>query len=59
MAQLVESIEGLAEAAEFFEVPITGGNVTVYPKGSISPYVVGKINHEGSGLSFTGGHGPP
>jgi phosphoribosylformylglycinamidine synthase len=30
MAQLVESIEGLAEAAEFFEVPITGGNVSLY-----------------------------
>jgi phosphoribosylformylglycinamidine synthase subunit PurL len=30
MAQLVESIEGLAEAAAFFEVPITGGNVSLY-----------------------------
>jgi hypothetical protein len=34
--------------------PITGGNVTVYPKGSITPYVQGTINHEGSGISFTG-----
>ncbi|HVT92386.1 MAG TPA: phosphoribosylformylglycinamidine synthase subunit PurL [Bryobacteraceae bacterium] len=30
MAQLVESIEGLAEACEFFETPITGGNVSLY-----------------------------
>jgi hypothetical protein len=36
------------------EFPITGGNVTVYPKGSITPYVQGKIDHEGSGISFTG-----
>jgi len=30
MAQLVESIEGLAEACRFFETPITGGNVSLY-----------------------------
>ena len=30
MAQIVESIEGLAEACSFFEVPITGGNVSLY-----------------------------
>ena len=30
MAQLVESIEGLAEACKFFETPITGGNVSLY-----------------------------
>ncbi len=30
MAQLVESIEGIAEACEFFETPITGGNVSLY-----------------------------
>ncbi|HXU22253.1 MAG TPA: phosphoribosylformylglycinamidine synthase subunit PurL [Verrucomicrobiae bacterium] len=30
MAQLVESIEGLAEACAFFETPITGGNVSLY-----------------------------
>ncbi len=30
MAQIVESIEGLAEACRFFEVPITGGNVSLY-----------------------------
>ena len=30
MAQLVESIEGLAEACSVFETPITGGNVSLY-----------------------------
>lgn len=35
--------------------PITGGHVTVYKKGQVTPYVQGKINHSGSGLSLTGG----
>ena len=35
--------------------PITGGNVTYYTPGSISPYVQGLINHDGSGLSLTAG----
>jgi len=30
MAQLVEAIEGIAEACVFFETPITGGNVSLY-----------------------------
>jgi len=30
MAQLVEAIEGMAEACAFFETPITGGNVSLY-----------------------------
>ncbi len=30
MAQLVESIEGMAEACRFFDTPITGGNVSLY-----------------------------
>jgi len=30
MAQLVESVEGMAEACQFFETPITGGNVSLY-----------------------------
>ena len=30
MAQLVESIEGMAEACKHFDVPITGGNVSLY-----------------------------
>ena len=35
--------------------PITGGNVTYYEPGSVSPFVQGIINHDGSGLSLTGG----
>lgn len=35
--------------------PITGGNVTYFTPGSVTPYVQGKINHDGSGLSLTGG----
>ena len=35
--------------------PITGGHVTVYNKGAVTPYVQGSINHNGSGLSFTVG----
>jgi phosphoribosylformylglycinamidine synthase II len=30
MQQLVEAIEGIAEACRFFETPITGGNVSLY-----------------------------
>src|SRR5262249_22675431 len=30
MAQLVETIEGMAEACTLFETPITGGNVSLY-----------------------------
>jgi hypothetical protein len=35
--------------------PITGGNVTVYRPGDASPYVQGRIEHDGSGLSLTKG----
>ncbi len=35
--------------------PITGGNVTYFEPGSTSPYVRGKLRHEGSGLSLKSG----
>ena len=35
--------------------PVTGGNVTYYKPGAISPYVQGQIQHEGSGLSLEAG----
>jgi hypothetical protein len=37
------------------QFPITGGNVTYYTPGTESPYVQGMIDHDGSGLSLTGG----
>ncbi|HEV2814697.1 MAG TPA: hypothetical protein VGW10_15685 [Solirubrobacteraceae bacterium] len=35
--------------------PITGGNVTYYKPGSVSPYVQGRVDHDGSGFSLTAG----
>jgi hypothetical protein len=36
--------------------PITGGNVTYYdPSTGVRPYVQGKLDHDGSGLSLTAG----
>jgi hypothetical protein len=35
--------------------PITGGNVTIYKKGAVSPYVQGIVHHQGSGVSLTAG----
>lgn len=35
--------------------PITGGNVKVFEKGAVDPYVQGEIMHDGSGLSLEAG----
>ena len=35
--------------------PITGGNVTVFDKEQVQPYVVGSVEHDTSGLSLSGG----
>jgi hypothetical protein len=35
--------------------PITGGNVTVYKPGEVTPYVQGMLMHNGSGLELTKG----
>lgn len=35
--------------------PITGGNVTVFKPGEVSPYVVGQLQHIGSGFSLSAG----
>ena len=35
--------------------PITGGNVSVFKPGSVPNYVVGQVQHEGSGLSLAAG----
>ena len=34
---------------------ITGGNVTVFKPGEVSPYVIGQIQHVGSGFSLSAG----
>lgn len=35
--------------------PITGGNVTIFKPGEVSPYVIGQLQHEGSGLTLAAG----
>ena len=35
--------------------PITGGNVTIFKKGQVSPYVIGQLQHTTSGLTLTAG----
>jgi hypothetical protein len=35
--------------------PITGGNVKYYKPGTVTPYVQGVIDHQGSGFSLTAG----
>jgi hypothetical protein len=35
--------------------PITGGNVTVFKKGEVSPYVIGQLQHVTSGLTLSAG----
>jgi phosphoribosylformylglycinamidine synthase II len=54
MGQIVESIEGLAEACRFFEVPVTGGNVSLYNETLGTPIfptpVVGIVGTLATGL---------
>jgi hypothetical protein len=35
--------------------PITGGNVTYYEPGTVSPFVQGELDHDGSGRSLEAG----
>ncbi len=35
--------------------PITGGNVSVFTPGEVSPYVVGQVQHDTSGFSLSAG----
>jgi hypothetical protein len=55
--KLTPGLVGDAELTEASELrfPITGGNVTVFTPGEVSPYVVGQIHHDTSGLSLTAG----
>lgn len=43
----------LADGSLIF--PISGGNVTIFKPGTVSPYVIGQIQHIGSGFSLTAG----
>jgi hypothetical protein len=36
------------------DFPITGGNVKIFDKTAVTPYVQGIIHHDGSGLKFSG-----
>lgn len=35
--------------------PVTGGNVKYFTPGTVEPYVIGQVQHEGSGFSLTAG----
>ncbi len=35
--------------------PISGGNVTIFTPGEVSPYVIGQLQHERSGITLKGG----
>lgn len=53
---LTPGVVGNASLADgSISFPITGGNLTYFEPGSVYPYVVGGIQHEGSGLSLTAG----
>ena len=54
--ELTPGVVGTAKLVDGSLVfPITGGNVTVFKPGTVSPYVIGQVQHEGSGLSLTAG----
>ncbi len=54
--KLTPGVVGQAELVDGSLVfPITGGNVTVFTPGEVSPYVIGQLQHVDSGLSLTAG----
>src|ERR1044072_7499481 len=54
--KLTPGVAGTAKLTDGSLVfPITGGNVSVFEPGSVPNYVVGQIQHEGSGFTLTGG----
>lgn len=53
---LTPGVEGGASFAKgTLTFPITGGNVTVYEPGEVSPYVSGQVQHDGSALTLSAG----
>jgi hypothetical protein len=52
--KLTPGVVGTAKLANGSLVfPITGGNVTYFKPGTVSPYVIGQVQHEGSGFSLS------
>ncbi len=47
--------DGKITKAGVARFPITGGAVTYYEPGTVAPFVQGELDHDGSGLSLTGG----
>ena len=47
--------DGKITKAGVARFPITGGEVTYYEPGTVAPFVQGELDHDGSGLSLTGG----
>ena len=47
--------DGKITQAGVARFPITGGAVTYYEPGTVAPFVQGELDHDGSGLSLTGG----
>jgi hypothetical protein len=45
----------LDSATGTLSFPITGGHVTVYKKGDVTPYVQGTVDHQGSGFTLAAG----
>ncbi len=53
---LTPGVIGTAELTDGALVfPISGGNVSVFEPGSVPNYVVGQLQHEGSGFTLTAG----
>lgn len=55
--KLTPGVVGDAQLTEegSLEFPITGGNVTIFEPGQVSPYVIGQLQHVSSGLSLSAG----
>lgn len=54
--KLTPSVNGTAKLKNGSLIfPITGGNVTYFKPGTVSPYVIGQVQHEGSGFTLTSG----
>jgi hypothetical protein len=54
--KLTPGVTGTAKlTAGALVFPVTGGNVTYFKPGTVSPYVIGQVQHEGSGFSLAAG----